>query len=70
MVQTKFSKLAEIFARLEKTASSLAMIDILADFFPKISPEEAKTEIDVWFKPEELVNHKPLYTKYILHEDD
>ncbi|MFH1346893.1 MAG: ATP-dependent DNA ligase [Spirochaetota bacterium] len=42
MVQTKFSKLAEIFARLEKTASSLAMVDILADFFPKISPEEAK----------------------------
>ncbi|MEK7114662.1 MAG: ATP-dependent DNA ligase, partial [Patescibacteria group bacterium] len=26
----------------EKTASSLVMIDILADFFPKISPEEAK----------------------------
>jgi len=42
MIQTKFSKLAEVFARLEKTASSLAMIDILADFFPKISPEEAK----------------------------
>ena len=42
MPQTKFSKLAEIFARLEKTASNLAMIDILADFFPKISPEEAK----------------------------
>ena len=42
MIQTKFSKLAEIFAKLEKTASSLAMIDILADFFPKISPEEAK----------------------------
>jgi len=42
MLHTKFSKLAEVFARLEKTASSLAMIDILADFFPKISPEEAK----------------------------
>lgn len=27
---------------MEKTASSLAMIDILAEFFPKISPEEAK----------------------------
>lgn len=34
------------------------------------SPEEAKTEIDVWFKPEELVNHKPLYTKFVLCEDD
>jgi DNA ligase-1 len=42
MPKTKFIQLAEIFARLEKTSSSLAMIDILADFFPKISPEEAK----------------------------
>ena len=42
MPKTKFSKLAEVFERLEKTASSLAMIDILAEFFPKISPEEAK----------------------------
>ncbi len=42
MPETKFEKLAEIFSRLEKNSSSLAMIDILADFFPKISPEEAK----------------------------
>ena len=42
MPKTKFLKLAEVFAHLEKTSSSLAMIDILADFFPKISPEEAK----------------------------
>ena len=42
MTKTKFLKLAEVFAHLEKTSSSLAMIDILADFFPKISPEEAK----------------------------
>ncbi|MDP3014940.1 MAG: ATP-dependent DNA ligase [bacterium] len=42
MPRTKFLQLAEVFERLEKTASSLAMIDILADFFPKISPEEAK----------------------------
>ena len=42
MSKTKFLKLAEIFSRLEKTASSLAMIDVLADFFPKISPGEAR----------------------------
>lgn len=42
MPKTKFIKLAEVFERLEKTASSLAMIDILADFFPKISAVEAK----------------------------
>lgn len=33
------------------------------------SPEEAEDEISVWFKPEELVNHKPDYTKYTLKED-
>lgn len=27
------------------------------------SPEEAPVEIDVWFKPEELVEHDPSYTK-------
>lgn len=33
------------------------------------SPEEAEAEIAVWFKPEELVNHKPDYTKYTLGEE-
>jgi nucleoside-diphosphate kinase len=32
------------------------------------SPEEAEVEIAVWFKPEELVTHKPDYTKYTLGE--
>lgn len=32
------------------------------------SIEEAETEIAVWFKPEELVKHKPLYTTYTLSE--
>lgn len=42
MPETKFAKLAEVFYHLESVSSSLAMIDILADFFPKISSEEAK----------------------------
>ena len=33
------------------------------------SPEEAEVEIDVWFKPEELVNHRPSYTKFTLKEE-
>lgn len=33
------------------------------------SKEEAPAEISVWFKPEELVNHKPAYTKFTLKED-
>jgi nucleoside-diphosphate kinase len=28
------------------------------------SPEEAEVEVAVWFKPEELVSHKPSYTKF------
>lgn len=34
------------------------------------SPEEAESEIAVWFKPEELVSHKPLYTRYTIKEDE
>ena len=32
------------------------------------SPEEAVVEINLWFKPEELVRHTPAYTKMTLHE--
>lgn len=32
------------------------------------TPEEAETEINVWFKPEELVSHTPSYTKMTLLE--
>ena len=34
------------------------------------SSDNAKTEIGVWFKPEELVSHKPGYTRMTLREDD
>ena len=30
------------------------------------SPEEAVTELDVWFKPEELVEHAPSYTNFTI----
>jgi len=33
------------------------------------SPEEAEIEINIWFKPEELVKHKPSYTRFTLKED-
>ncbi len=33
------------------------------------SQEDSDVEISVWFKPEELVSHKPDYTKYTLKED-
>lgn len=34
------------------------------------TPEEAAVEILVWFKPEELVEHRPLYTQFTLREED
>jgi len=30
------------------------------------SPEEAEVELAVWFKPEELVEHEPSYTKHTI----
>lgn len=38
----KFLELAKLFEKVEKTSSSLAMIDILAEFLKKTTPEEAK----------------------------
>lgn len=34
------------------------------------TPGEAEAEINVWFKPEELVQHSPTYTKFTLREED
>jgi nucleoside-diphosphate kinase len=34
------------------------------------TPEEAEVEINVWFRPEELVRHRPDYTKLTLREED
>jgi len=34
------------------------------------NPEEAKTEVSVWFKDEELCSHRPSYTKLTLREED
>lgn len=34
------------------------------------SLREAKAEIGVWFKPEELISHKPAYTRFTLREED
>ncbi len=32
------------------------------------SKEEAEAEIKIWFKPEELISHAPLYTKFTIKE--
>jgi DNA ligase-1 len=40
--RTPFAAVAEAFTKLEATSSSLKMIDILADLFGRLSPEEAR----------------------------
>jgi DNA ligase-1 len=42
MKTTAFKELAAVFEKLEQTSSSTAMIDILARFLPKVSPQEAR----------------------------
>jgi len=44
-------------------------ISIMNLIHASTSPEEAEAEITVWFKPEELISHKPDYTKYTLGEN-
>lgn len=39
---TPFKDLARVFKRLEQTSSSTTMIEILARFLPKLSPQEAR----------------------------
>ncbi|MGZ3499436.1 MAG: ATP-dependent DNA ligase [Vulcanimicrobiaceae bacterium] len=42
MKHVAFKDLARVFEKLEQTSSSTAMIDILARFLPKLSPQEAR----------------------------
>ncbi len=58
------------YAHVSYAYSDAKKIGVFNLIHASANPEEAKTEIDVWFKPEELVSHKPLYTKYVLREDD
>lgn len=37
-----FSELADVCEKLERTSSSLAMVNTLAGFLSKLSPDEAK----------------------------
>jgi hypothetical protein len=42
MKQTAFKELAAAFEKLEQTPSSTAMVDLLARFLPKFSPQVVK----------------------------
>lgn len=58
------------FAHVSYQYSDQKGIGIFNLIHASATPEEARVEISVWFKPEELVTHKPLYTKLTLREDE
>jgi len=58
------------YAHVSYNYSDAKKIGVFNLIHASASVEEAKTEIAVWFKPEELVRHKPDYTKLTLREDD
>jgi nucleoside-diphosphate kinase len=57
------------YAHVSYKYSDAKKIGVFNLIHASASPEEAEVEINVWFKPEELVKHKPSYTKLTLRED-
>ncbi len=56
------------YAHVSKDYANAKKIGVFNLIHASANPEEARIEIDVWFKPEELVQHKPSYTKMTLNE--
>ena len=58
------------FAHVSKDYANIKGIGVFNLIHASATPEEAKIEISVWFRSEELVQHYPIYTKFTLREDD
>ena len=58
------------YAHISKEYANANNVGIFNLIHASATPDEARIEIDVWFKPEELIKHKPLYTHYTLREED
>ncbi|MEK7194721.1 MAG: nucleoside-diphosphate kinase [Patescibacteria group bacterium] len=56
------------YAHVSKDYANEKKIGVFNLVHASSNPEEAKMEIEVWFKPEELVSHQPGYTKMTLRE--
>lgn len=57
------------YAHVSKDYANAKKIGVFNLIHASANPKEAKIEVDIWFKPEELVNHKPRYTHMTLSED-
>ena len=58
------------YAHISKDYANAKGVEIFNLIHASGNTEEAKMEIDVWFKPEELVQHRPIYTRLTLREED
>jgi nucleoside-diphosphate kinase len=53
------------FKHLDASSPDVKMYNLI---HASATPEEAKQEIAVWFAPEELVDHDPVYTRHTLNK--
>jgi nucleoside-diphosphate kinase len=58
------------YSHVSKDYANARKIGVFNLIHASATSEEARMEIDIWFKPEELVQHKPTYTHYTLREED
>lgn len=58
------------FAHVSYAYADKKKIGVFNLIHASANKEDAEIEIAVWFKPEELVRHRPLYTRLTLREED
>ncbi|MEK7124936.1 MAG: nucleoside-diphosphate kinase [Patescibacteria group bacterium] len=58
------------YAHVSKDYANAKKIGVFNLVHASANAEEAKIEIDIWFKPEELVKHRPGYTRITLRENE
>ena len=58
------------YAHISKEYANANGLEVFNLIHASGNAEESKIEIDAWFKPEELVQHRPLYTRLTLREED
>jgi len=58
------------YAHISKEYANANGLEVFNLIHASGNVEEAEIEIGVWFKPEELVQHHPMYTRLTLREED
>ena len=58
------------YAHISKEYANANGLEVFNLIHASGNAEEAEIEVNVWFKPEELVQHRPIYTRLTLREED